>query len=293
MNPVCFRHKLHFNLCSYFSLFHSARTEAVAVPVRDAARSQGQPDQRRAERRGRIHDLAQALWPSLHPTQCSTQTRLAQGHKRGKSCKDTEMLKGSKAVWNINLCFLVLKQPVRFSFNQRIKQKNVYFLFIQEKLKYEAEAKTSKVAWEKKMANTQRKWVEAFLLKWDWCSVQGNIGFRIASLFQSSVNSILLHCPAVSSRGWMESPRTFPRLQLISLRMCLCVRAWRERKSSSTSGDSTKLTSAPAATGRNWCSNSRMTGGHWNLNPTRAYAMLGKSAIILLFQWWLFFWSFS
>lgn len=30
-------------------------------------------------------------------------------------------------------------------------------LFIQEKFKYEAEEKTSKVAWEKKMANTQRK----------------------------------------------------------------------------------------------------------------------------------------
>lgn len=30
-------------------------------------------------------------------------------------------------------------------------------LFVQEKLKYEAEEKTSKVAWEKKIVNTQKR----------------------------------------------------------------------------------------------------------------------------------------
>lgn len=100
------------------------------------------------------------------------------------------------------------------------------------------------------------------------------------SLFHSSVYSILSYFTAVLSRGWMESPKTYPRLQLISLRMCLCGKAWRERKSSSTSGDSTRQTSAPAATGRNWCNNSLMTGGHPNLSLTRVYAILEQSAII-------------
>lgn len=104
---------------------------------------------------------------------------------------------------------------------------------------------------------------------------------RIVSLFHSSIHSFLSHFSAVLSRGWMENPRTFPRLQLISLRMCLCGKAWRERKSSSTSGDSIRLTSVPAATGRSWCNNSRMTGGHRDLSLTRAYAILEESTIII------------
>lgn len=106
---------------------------------------------------------------------------------------------------------------------------------------------------------------------------------RIVSLFHSSIHPILSRFSAVLSRGQMESPRTFPRLQLISLRMCLCDKAWRERKSSSTSGDSTRLTSAPAATGRSWCNNSHMTGGHRNLSLTRAYTILEQSTIIKSF----------
>lgn len=65
---------------------------------------------------------------------------------------------------------------------------------------------------------------------------------------------------AVLSRGWMESQRIFPRLQPISLRLCPSGKAWRERKSSSTSGASTRLTWVPAATGRSWCSSSHTIG---------------------------------
>lgn len=85
---------------------------------------------------------------------------------------------------------------------------------------------------------------------------------RLTSLFHFSIHSCLSYSFAASSRGLMESPRTFPRSQQISLRMCLCDKAWRERKSSSTSGGSIRLTSAPAATGRSWCNNLHMTGGH-------------------------------
>ena len=55
-------------------------------------------------------------------------------------------------------------------------------LFAQEKIKYETEEKTSKVAWEKKMANTQRKWVWAFLLMLNCCSEQ-EIGGKHCSFF--------------------------------------------------------------------------------------------------------------
>lgn len=95
-----------------------------------------------------------------------------------------------------------------------------------------------------------------FSLMWGWCSVQKDVGLN--HIFLPLLH--LSYSSAVLSRGWMESQRTFQRLQLTSHRMCLCDKACRERKSSSTSGDSIRLTSAPADTGRSWCNNSRMTG---------------------------------
>ena len=115
------------------------------------------------------------------------------------------------------------------------------------------------------------------------------------SLCSNLISSILLFFTAALSRGWMESPKTYPRSQLISLRMSLYDKAWKERKSSSTSGGFTKWTLAPAATGRNWCNSSLMTGGYPHLSSWQlscysnakictAYSQVIMLASILVFR---------
>lgn len=98
------------NLCfALMPFFHSAWAKVVTVPVRDAAWSQGRPHQRWAECCGCFHDLAEALWPSLHPTQRSTQTRVAQGYKRSNSYQARKMASVAvqQNIKNISFCELI------------------------------------------------------------------------------------------------------------------------------------------------------------------------------------------
>lgn len=52
------------------------------------------------------------------------------------------------------------------------------------------------------------------------------------------IDSIISYFLLVLFHGWMENPKTYQGLQLTSLRMCLCNKAQKGKKSSSTSEDS-------------------------------------------------------
>lgn len=54
------------------------------------------------------------------------------------------------------------------------------------------------------------------------------------------IDAILTYFLIVLFCDWMENLKTYQRLQLTSLRMCLCSKAWRGKKSSSTSEGSTR-----------------------------------------------------